>query len=513
MAAVSASSSSNGDDAAAQAGSARAGSPTDEAPMMETGASADPLAFDMGAFGGAAMQQPPGASAAAPGDQTAASRDAAAAGSGANGAASDPFAFNMGAFGGFGGGPQSPAEPPEQALGAPAAAAPSDPFASDMGAFGGPQLHAEPAPAAAGNDPFAADRSGGDEPAQLASEAAPQADLFAFDMSAFGGAAAPAEAALKRGSASSIAGADPFAFSMSSFGGMSQQPGGAEEDPDDDRGNDPFAADRPVVAEPHPPQADVMAGMLDMAAFGMGHMAGSSQEHAGELRDGQGPEGVAPTAGVVPRPQTPQPSERPRAGSQAAEQSWLSASSAGGRSDDARLGTQRNAHHPQQPAFDPPEAEPCEPLSAGELTDLERLLHAAAGLQEPPVAGTLLQLLCPYMTVKQCILHKRDLPPSCTMPRVLVASADGEEHGEPDAGTPEAGYICEADRWRSAQERIGLSWLDTATLGEILGLARVVSSTTPGQATAKGLDEPGRRLLTDLQVRHRRAGVGLFSCI
>ena len=165
---------------------------------------------------------------------------------------------------------------------------------------------------------------------------------------------------------------------MSSFGGLSHLQGGAE-DPADDRGNDPFAADRPVVAEPDLAQPDAMSGMLDMSAFGMAHMAGSAQQQAPKTKFEQQTEGVTPRApAAVPRPETLEPSGQARAGSAAGTGSPLEA---------ARLRSRVSDRHAWQAAFAAPEAESLEPLSAAELTDLERLLLAAAGLQDPPVAG------------------------------------------------------------------------------------------------------------------------------
>ncbi len=379
-------SSSNGHSAAAESGPASHNTPEEPSAASADGAplSADPFAFDMGAFGSGgaaamaddvntAQQAPEPVSAAAP----------------------DPFAFRMSAFSGLGVDQQSAAQASEPVNSTSAAAA--DPFAFDMNSFGGGAAPHADDTGRAGSDPYAADRSGAEEAAQQALAPAQQADPFAFDTSAFGGSsppAAPASSApagmqASNGSTSrqSMAEPDPFAFSMSSFGGLPQQvPAGA--DPDDDRGQDPFAADRPKAAEPDQAQPaaqpDIMSGMLDLSAFGMGHHVGAT-----------GSEGaLAPAApAAVPRPGTPESSEPARQGSssRAAQPPQLgpNAGTASSRSATAGAGRpDQSSSSARQSAFDPPAAEPFAPLTAAELAELEQRLRSAAGLlPEPDAAG------------------------------------------------------------------------------------------------------------------------------
>ena len=196
-------------------------------------------------------------------------------------ASADPFAFDPGAFGG-----DSTADEEQQEQGAPPAqpAAAADPFAFDAGAFGmGQQQEDEeaiqPQPAQGATDPFAFDAGAfGMTDAQLEGEereeedqasskpAAAPADPFAFDPGAFGfsgeeqpqqphQAAAPAAASAS--ATGSAAATDPFAFNPDAFG-FSSLTHGEEEQTQPEVA--PAEETQTIIADPY---------AFDAGAFGM----------------------------------------------------------------------------------------------------------------------------------------------------------------------------------------------------------------------------------------------------
>ena len=130
----------------------------------------------------------------------------------------DPFAFDMGAFGGESG-PQRNSSGAGQPGGSPA-----DPYAFDMGAFGGESAPAAETPGGsshmeASNDPYAFDPAAFGQPSTSSLQ-----DPFAFDMSAFGSDPVqppeeqPGKAPQEQPGRPTAVPVDPFAFDMSAFG-------------------------------------------------------------------------------------------------------------------------------------------------------------------------------------------------------------------------------------------------------------------------------------------------------
>ena len=187
--------------------------------------SANPFAFDMGAFG---MGSPAA-------EEHSSQRPVPQPEKAAPAANVDPFAFDMGAFGmgtmettmpsaesqPTAATPQS-ARLPEIRPSQPAPNQAADPYAFDMGAFG-----------MAGPSESSAIDVGQDSSAAATQEAAPEpglhADPYAFDMGAFGMAAPSESSAIDVGQDSSAAAtqeaapepglhADPYAFDMGAFG-------------------------------------------------------------------------------------------------------------------------------------------------------------------------------------------------------------------------------------------------------------------------------------------------------
>ena len=222
--------------------------------------STDPFAFNMDAFAGAghSLQPQTEDDAASPDPYAAERSDATSSQEQGNSAAkaqsssADPFAFDMGAFGmaassepqperetssgnkpsaaGTDTGDTSPGASPDGAAEAPAA----DPCAFDMGAFsmGGAALP-DLAAGGADRDPFAADRGTSDDRSQSAKAVANTADPFAFNAGACGMA--------------EISHPDPAA---------------------DSAGTDPFASDRSSTAQELRDGSDIVTGTLNAANFG-----------------------------------------------------------------------------------------------------------------------------------------------------------------------------------------------------------------------------------------------------
>ena len=246
--------------------------------------SADPFAFNAGAFGMGNTADEEQEEQEAPSVQPA--------------AGADPFAFNAGAFG-------MSQEQEEEAAQPPSAQAAKDPFAFDAGTFGfadegnteQPQ-HPAPKPAAASIDPYAfdtgafgmtnlqpAEENGDAEPSAAKPAGAPP-DPFAFDPGAFGFSGeempqqpiqtSPSVAASASATASAAA-ADPFAFNPDAFGFSSNL-------------SDKEDQTQPEVVPVEQAEASAVDPYaFDAGAFGMGSTPESSQRSGEGTTKSQAP--------------------------------------------------------------------------------------------------------------------------------------------------------------------------------------------------------------------------------